>query len=463
MKPVVALVGRPNVGKSTLFNRLTRSRDALVSDQPGVTRDRIYGTCALDAREFLLVDTGGLATEAESNVEGLAAEQAWQAVRDADLVVLILDGRVGLNPEDRAIADALRRLGIPVLPVVNKSEGLEHSELAEFHALGLGEALGVSATAGQRLGRLAALAAERLPPAEADADPLPGIRLALVGRPNVGKSTLVNALVGAPRMITYDRPGTTRDAVHTVLERDDHTYTLVDTAGVRRRTRVQESLEKFSAMKAIQAMEAAEVVLLLVDAREGVTDQDARLARLVRDAGRGTILVVNKWDGLDEEEKGRLQRTLDIKLTHNLDYAPMLRISALHGTNVGHLLEAAERVYQAFTVDLSTNRVSQVLNAATTAHPPPFRGGFRPKLRYAHQGGRCPPTFVIHGTRTGTLPANYRRYLERHFREAFDLEGVPVRLAMRTEANPYQGRARHKQPLKGKQGKKGKTGKRSKK
>ena len=449
MKPIVALVGRPNVGKSTLFNRLTRSRDAIVSDVPGVTRDRIYGHCRYGQRDFILVDTGGLEGEAGDGVEGLATEQTRQAIRDADLVVLLVDGRLGLHPEDRAIADELRRDEIPVLLAVNKGEGLGAAEIAEFHGLGLGEPLVISAARGDHVGRLVARTEERLPPPQAvPEEELPGIRIAVVGRPNVGKSTLVNALLGEPRMITYDRPGTTRDAVHTVLERDGHTYTLIDTAGVRRKSRIKEDLERFSTLKAIQAMEAADVVFLLVDAREGITDQDARLGRLVRDAGRGTVLAVNKWDGLDDEQKTRARRTLELKLGDVTEYAPLLYLSALHGTNVGHLLEEAERVYAAYARELDTPEVSRILREATTAHPPPVRGGFRPKLRYAHQGGRKPPTVVIHGTRTETLPKQYRRYLERQLRKAFELEGVPLRLEFRTQESPYKGRARHKEPPK---------------
>ncbi len=454
MKPIVALVGRPNVGKSTLFNRLTRTRDALVSGVPGVTRDRIYGHCRYGHRDFILVDTGGLEGGAEGEVEGLATEQTRRAIRDADLVVLLVDGRLGLHPEDQAIAEELRRARIPVLLAVNKGEGLGAAEAAEFNRLGLGPPLVISATRGDHVGRLVALVEERLPPPETEAEEkLPGIRIAVVGRPNVGKSTLVNALLGEPRMITYDRPGTTRDAVHTVLERDGRAYTLIDTAGVRRRGRIREALERFSSLKTIQTMEAADVVFLLVDAREGITDQDARLARLVRDAGRGTVLAVNKWDGLDEEQKTRTRRTLDLKLADVVELAPLLFISALHGTNVGHLLDEAERVYAAFTRELATAEVSRVLQEATAAHPPPVRGGFRPKLRYAHQGGKKPPTIVIHGTRTGTLPQQYRRYLERRLRQAFDLEGVPLRLEFRTQESPYKGRARHKEAPKRKAGK----------
>jgi GTP-binding protein len=450
MKPIVALVGRPNVGKSTLFNRLTRSRDALVSDSPGATRDRIYGHCRYGKRDFLLVDTGGLETEVADGLSGLAAEQSRQAIRDAELVVFLVDGRLGLHPEDAAIADELRQLGVPVLLAVNKSEDQDAAAVAaDFHALGLGEPLAISATHGQRVGRLVDLVEERLPPAAPEeGEELPGIRIAVVGRPNVGKSTLVNALLGEERVITYDQPGTTRDAVHSVLERDGVTYTLVDTAGVRRRSRVKEGLERFSAIKAIQAMEAADVVFVVVDAHEGITDQDSRLARLVIDAGRGSVLAVNKWDGLDEEQKGKARRTLDLKLANLLEFAPELRISARYGTNVGHLLETAQRVYAGFIAEFGTNQLNRVLRGAVDAHPPPFRGGFRPKLRYAHQGAKRPPTIVIHGSRTGTLPGNYLRYLERQFREALGLEGVPLRLEFRAQESPYKGRARHKNPPK---------------
>jgi GTP-binding protein len=450
MKPLVALVGRPNVGKSTLFNRLTRSRDALVSDAPGVTRDRIYGHCRYGRRDFLLVDTGGLESEAGDGLSGLAAEQTRQAIRDAELVVFLVDGRLGLHPEDAALAEELRRLEVPVVVAVNKAEDRDPALIAaEFHGLGLGQPLPLSATHGRGVGRLVDLVEERLPPAAPEeGEDLPGIRIAVVGRPNVGKSTLVNALLGEDRVITYDRPGTTRDAVHSVLERDDHTYTLVDTAGVRRRSRIKEGLERFSTLKAIQAMEAADVVFLLVDAQEGITDQDGRLAELVMDAGRAVVVAVNKWDGLDEEQKHRARRTLDIKLANVLRFAPLLQISARYGTNVGHLLDAARRVYASFTAELGTNELNRILHGATEAHPPPYRGGFRPKLRYAHQGAKKPPTIVIHGSRTGTLPNNYLRYLDKTFREAFGLEGTPIRLDFRTQESPYKGRARHKNPPK---------------
>ena len=461
MKPIVALVGRPNVGKSTLFNRLTRSRDALVSDQPGVTRDRIYGHCHYGQRDFLLVDTGGLESEATEGVSGLADEQARQAIQDAEMVVFLVDGRIGLHPEDAAIAEELRRLEVPVLVAVNKSEDQDPGLIsADFHGLGLGDPLPISATHGRGVGRLVSLVEEGLPPAAPEeGEDLPGIRIAVVGRPNVGKSTLVNALLGEERVITFDQPGTTRDAVHSVLERDGQSYTLVDTAGVRRRSRIKEGLERFSTLKAIQAMEAADVVFLLVDAREGITDQDARLARLVLDAGRGTVLAVNKWDGLDAEQKEVARRTLDIKLANILDFAPELKISAKYGTNVGHLLETAQRVYAGFTAELSTNELNRVLRQAVDSHPPPYRSGFRPKLRYAHQGGKRPPNVVIHGTRTGSLPDHYLRYLERQFRGAFNMEGVPLRLSFRSQESPYKGRARHKNPPKRVARKKAKKGK----
>ncbi|MFA9460857.1 ribosome biogenesis GTPase Der [Thiohalorhabdus methylotrophus] len=457
MKPIVALVGRPNVGKSTLFNRLTRTRDALVSDTPGVTRDRIYGACDYGQRDFILVDTGGLESDVEGGLELLAVEQTRQAIQDAELVVFLVDGRLGLHPEDAGIAEELRRMQVPVLLVVNKSEDLDPGVVgADFYALGFGTPLTISAAANQGMGRMVDLVEERLPPADEEAEALPGIRVAVVGRPNVGKSTLVNALLGEPRMIVYDRPGTTRDAIHTVLERDGQTYTLIDTAGVRRRSRIKETLEKFSTLKAIQAMEAADVVFLLVDAHEGVTDQDARLARLVRDAGRGVVLAVNKWDHLDDQQRHRLRRTLDIKLVPLLYYAPLRYISARYGTGVGHLFEAAETIYTSYTRELSTAELNRVLHEATEAHPPPVRGGFRPKLRYAHQGAKRPPTVVIHGSRPNTLPDNYLRYLERTFQKAFELEGVPLRLQFRKQESPYKGRARHKEAPKSFRGKKGK-------
>ncbi len=450
MKPLVALVGRPNVGKSTLFNCLTRSRDAIVSDRPGVTRDRLLGLSRYSGPDFWVVDTGGLESASEGEMAGLVAGQARQAIQEADLVVFLVDGRLGLHPEDQSLAEELRRLAVPVLVVVNKGEGRDPREVASaFYALGLGDPAVISATQGMGIARLVARVEAQLPPATSTEEALPGIRIAIVGRPNVGKSTLVNALLGEQRVITYDRPGTTRDAIHSILQREGRTYTLVDTAGVRRRSRVQAGLERFSVVKALRAMEVADLVFLVLDAREGVTEQDAQLAHLADDAGCGMVIALNKWDGLSEEQKGRVRRTFHLKLARLFHQAPALRISALHGTNVGHLLEEAERVHAAYARELTTAAINRVLHEATETHPPPFRSGFRPKLRYAHQGGKCPPRIVVHGTRTRTLPDNYRRYLMRCFREAFALYGVPLRLAFRTQESPYKGRARHKNPPKG--------------
>jgi GTP-binding protein len=443
MLPVVALVGRPNVGKSTLFNYLTRSRDALVADFPGLTRDRQYGYGKVGPMPYIVVDTGGLSGEADG-VEGLAARQTLQALDEADRVLFLVDGREGLTAADEDIADLLRRRGRPVRVVVNKAEGMpEENVAAEFHALGLGNPVAISAAHGQRVRALleATLAGFEAPgEEEADRDAgLPGIRVAVVGRPNVGKSTLINRLVGEERVVAYDLPGTTRDSVEVPFSRDGQDYVLIDTAGVRRRRSVSEAIEKFSIIKALKAVDEAHVVIAVLDARDGVTEQDVSLIGLTAERGRGLVIAVNKWDGLPAGQRERIQTELDRRLPF-IDYAKRHFISALHGSGVGRLAGSVRQAWAAGQRDLPTPDLNRVLEAAVTEHQPPLVRGRRIKLRYAHQGGRNPPVIVVHGNQTDRLPAAYRRYLANTFRRAFDLHGTPVRVELKSGRNPYEGR-----------------------
>lgn len=440
--PVVAIVGRPNVGKSTLFNHLTRSRQALVADEPGLTRDRQYGRARVGARPWIVVDTGGL-TESEDGLDPLVTRQALQAVEEADLVLLMVDGRAGLTPGDERTVERLRRYGRPVLLVVNKTEGLDpQSAVAEFHALGLGTPIPVSAAHGHGTAALIEAVEAALPPGPVEAGPAPeaeGVRVAVVGRPNVGKSTLVNRMVGEERQLTFDAPGTTRDSVEVPFRRDGRPYVLIDTAGVRRRARVAERIEKFSVVKTLQAIEAADVVVLLLDAREGVSEQDLHLLGHVLEAGRALVLGVNKWDGLAPDERARVKSELERRLGF-VDFARPHFISALHGSGVGELFAVVDRAAQAGSRKMPTPLLTRVLQDAVAAHAPPLVHGRRIKLRYAHQGGQRPPVVVIHGNQADELPESYRRYLTRRFREALDLEGTPVRIELRTGANPFAGR-----------------------
>ncbi|HEX7063384.1 MAG TPA: ribosome biogenesis GTPase Der [Woeseiaceae bacterium] len=445
MLPVIVLAGRPNVGKSTLFNRLTRSRDALVADYPGLTRDRQYGFGKVGPVPYVVVDTGGLAG-GEAGVAGLMARQTVRALEEADVVVVIVDGRGGLTAADEHVAALARRHARAVRLVVNKTEGLDPATAAaEFHALGIGEPLAISAAHGDRV---PALMDEVLAPfvdaaasgeSAAESEEEPAIRIAVIGRPNVGKSTLVNRLLGEERLLVYDEPGTTRDSVAVPFERDGCRYVLVDTAGLRRRARVHEAIEKFSVVKSLQAIDEANVVIALLDAREGITEQDVSLLGLVVERGRALVVGVNKWDGLTEEQRRNVQEQIGRRLPF-LDFAERLTLSAKHGTGVGHLLPAAERAWRAAMRDLPTADLTRVLEAAVRAHEPPLVRGRRIRLRYAHQGGRNPPVIVVHGKQTSQLPDAYRRYLVNRFREAFDLQGTPVRVTLKTGENPYEGR-----------------------
>jgi GTPase len=442
MLPVIALVGRPNVGKSTLFNVLTGTRDALVADVPGVTRDRKYGYGRAAGRRFIVIDTGGL-IEAPRGIEQPMATQTLRAIEEAERVVFVVDGREGLTPTDRFVAGVIRRSGKPVVVAVNKSEGRDDEvAVADFHELGLGEPRPVSAAHSQGVGELieavfADVAPEEEEEAGAEADR--SLRVCVVGRPNVGKSTLINRLVGEERLIAYDEPGTTRDTILVPFERDGRHFTLFDTAGVRRRARVEDAVEKFSVIKTLQAVDAANVVIGVLDARETVAEQDATLLGLVADRGRALVIAVNKWDHVAAEQRAEIRAGLEQRL-HFLDYAPVHFISALHGSGVGELMESVGRAYDAAMRDLPTPELTRVLEGAMEQHQPPLVRGRRVKLRYAHQGGRNPPVIVVHGTQAERTPEDYRRYLGNCFRKAFDLYGTPVRVEFRSEDNPFAGR-----------------------
>ncbi len=439
MIPVLALVGRPNVGKSTLFNQLTRSRDALVADQPGLTRDRNYGQGKVGGRSCLVIDTGGL-SGAEEGIELQMAQQSWQAVQEATTVLFLVDARSGLTPADQLIAQRLRESGKPVVVVVNKSEGLDPAlAVAEFHALGLGEPLAIAAAHRQGIRRLVERAVPHHEEGGEESPAGEGIRIALIGRPNVGKSTLLNRILGEERVVVYDLPGTTRDSIFVPFERDGKRYIFIDTAGVRRRSRVRQALEKFSIIKTLQAIDASQVVILVLDAREGISEQDAHLAGHILESGRAVVLAVNKWDHLPPERRDQVRRELELKLPF-LKFAPLHFISALHGTGVGELFSSLQRCYRAAMKELPTPMLTRLLEDAVAAHPPPLVRGRRIKLRYAHQGGRNPPVIVIHGNQVDTVPDSYRRYLANIFRRHLRLEGTPLRIEFRAGENPFAGR-----------------------
>jgi len=440
--PVVAIVGRPNVGKSTLFNALTRTRDALVADMPGVTRDRQYGVSRTGAVPCLLVDTGGLVSQADG-IEYLTARQVEQAIDESDLILFVVSARDGLSPEDEAIAARLRRASKTILLVANKVDGMdERTALAEFARLGLGEAMPVSGSHQRGLDTMMQAAADLLPvapEAEEEAVEEDVLRLAVVGRPNVGKSTLVNRLLGEDRVLAFDEPGTTRDTISARLERDGQVYELIDTAGVRRRSRISESVEKFSTIKALQAIERAHVAVLMLDAREGLTDQDTTLLSHILEQGRAMVIALNKWDGLDPEHRESVRADLDRRLSY-ASWAQVVTLSALHGSGIQELIQAVQRAWRSATMDFSTPELTRVLKAAFEAHQPPMKEGRVAKLRYAHAGGKLPPRIVIHGTRTDTIPKAYRRYLSNRFIQHFKLRGTPLFIDFRDSENPYKGR-----------------------
>lgn len=441
MKPVMALVGRPNVGKSTLFNRLTKTRDAIVADFAGLTRDRHYGNAKHGAHEFIVIDTGGFEPTAESGIYMEMARQTRQAVAEADVVVFVVDAREGLSAQDHDIAAYLRKLGKPTVLAANKAEGMsEGVQLSEFYELGLGEVHPVSAAHGQGIRSLVEIALAPLALAEPDeegADAEPGvIRLAVAGRPNVGKSTLINTWLGEERLVAFDLPGTTRDAISVPFERGGRRYELVDTAGLRRKGRVFEAIEKFSVVKTLQAIESANVVVLLLDATQGVTDQDAHIAGYILESGRAVVIAVNKWDAVDAYQREQVQRQIEARLAF-LKFAALHFISARKRQGLGPLWASIAQAHKAAMTKMSTPVLTRLLQEAVQFQSPKRSGMFRPKLRYAHQGGMNPPVIVVHGNSLEHVTDAYKRFLEGRFRKAFDLIGTPLRIEMKTSKNPY--------------------------
>ncbi|GAB3049383.1 ribosome biogenesis GTPase Der [Acinetobacter apis] len=441
MKPVIALIGRPNVGKSTLFNQITKSRDALVADFAGLTRDRKYGDAVYDNKSFIVVDTGGIG-ESELGIDAYMAEQSQTAIHEADIIVFVVDARAGLLASDEQIARELRTLGKKVYLVANKVDGV-HAEAAvvEFYQLGFGEPIHVAASHGRGVAQMLEEILIDVPEDEdsAELDKQTGLRLAIIGRPNVGKSTLVNRLLGEDRVVVYDMPGTTRDSVYIPFERNERKYTLIDTAGVRRKGRIEEAIEKFSIVKTLQAIKDANVIVVVTDARDGIVEQDLHLIGYALEAGRALVIAVNKWDNMSEYD--RKQVKLDVE--RRFGFIPWARVhltSALHGTGVGELYPSIHRAYESANLKVSPSKLTQILNDATDQHQPPMVNGRRIKMRYAHMGGQNPPTIVIHGNKVDKVSADYRRYLENVFRKVYKLEGTPVRIEFKTSENPFEGR-----------------------
>ncbi|WP_354625183.1 ribosome biogenesis GTPase Der [Psychromonas sp. MME2] len=465
MLPVIALVGRPNVGKSTLFNRLTRTRDALVADFPGLTRDRKYGQAKIDEKEFIVIDTGGI-TGDEEGIDALMAEQSLQAVEEADAVLFLVDARAGLTVADEAIAEYLRKQDKNVFVVANKTDGVDaDSVCGEFYALALGEVYQIAAAHGKGVLQMIEIALDGFFDVVSDVDEeddffdeaeyveedeesllkeqerlknLP-IKLAIIGRPNVGKSTLTNRILGEERVLVYDMPGTTRDSIYIPMSREGREYVLIDTAGVRKRKKVNETVEKFSVIKTLKAIEDCNVVLLIIDARDGISDQDLSLLGFTLNSGRSLVIAVNKWDGMSEYDKERVKSELDRRLGF-IDFAKIHFISALHGTGVGHLYESVDEAYDSSTKRISTSMLTRIMTMATDDHNPPMVQGRRVKLRYAHAGGYNPPLIVIHGNQVNKLPDSYKRYLMNYFRRSLAIMGTPIRIEFREGTNPFEGR-----------------------
>lgn len=463
--PVVALVGRPNVGKSTLFNRLTRTRDALVADYPGLTRDRKYGQAQLNGQHYIVIDTGGIEGQ-EHGIDKVMAEQSLAAIDEADVVIFMVDARVGVSAGDQMIAHHLRRLEKPVFLVANKTDGIDSVVASsDFYSLGLGEVYAIAAAHGRGVTQLLEKALKPLFknwPDKEDDDQEPfvelaqeeafsdqqaedlanlPIKLAIIGRPNVGKSTLINRILGEQRVVVYDMPGTTRDSVYIPMQRDEREYVLIDTAGVRRRGKITDKVEKFSVIQTLKAIEDANVCLLVIDARMGISDQDLSLLGFILNAGRALVLAVNKWDGLDTDVKNEIKRELDRRLGF-IDFANVHFISALHGTGVGHLYESVEGAYSSATKRISTALLTRILEMAREDHQPPLVRGRRVKLRYAHAGGYNPPRIVIHGNQVNSLPDSYKRYLMNYYRKALEMTGTPIRIEFREGENPYADKPR---------------------
>lgn len=442
-KPVIALVGRPNVGKSTLFNRLTRTRDAIVADFPGLTRDRQYGTGRLGHSEYIVVDTGGLSGDT-SGIDPLMAGQVKTALEEADAVLFLVDGRQGITHGDEVIANYIRQFDKVVQLVINKTEGYDHDVAkSDFFHLGLGDPLPISSAHGDGVTVCVNHVLDQIPAntkqEELELDDQPGIRVAVIGRPNVGKSTLINRMIGEDRVVAFDMPGTTRDSIYVPFERDNQAYTLIDTAGVRRRKNITQKVEKFSIVKAIEAMGDSHVVILVIDGSEGLTDQDLTLLGLAIESGRGLVLAVNKWDNLSSDQRKKVKHELTFRLSF-AEYATQHLISALHGTGVGDLFKTVNQVYQASMTRVSTSDLNRVLEQAVLEHQPPMISGRRVKLRYAHLGGLNPPRVIIHGNQVDRLPASYTKYLMNVFRKAFKWVGTPVSIDYKVTVNPFQGR-----------------------
>jgi GTPase len=442
MKPVIALVGRPNVGKSTLFNRLTGTRDAIVADFAGLTRDRHYGSGRLSGKEFIVIDTGGFEPDASDGIYREMAKQTRQAVAESDVVVFVVDARAGLSAQDHDIAGYLRRLGKPTLLVANKAEGMKQgAQLVEFFELGLGEVVPVSGAHGQGVRSMLEMALERVVGWNADEEdaeePDTGvIRLAVAGRPNAGKSTLINAWLGEERLVAFDLPGTTRDAITVPFERNGQQFELIDTAGLRKKGKVFEAIEKFSVVKTLQAIENSHVVLLLIDATEGVTDQDAHIAGFILESGRAVVLAINKWDAVDAYQREQIERQMETRLSF-LKFAALHQISAKKKQGIAPLWKAIAQAHASAMRKMSTPMLTRLLQESVAFQAPKKSGMFRPKMRYAHQGGMNPPVIVIHGNSLEHVPDSYKRFLEGRFRKAFDLVGTPLRIELKTSHNPY--------------------------
>jgi len=438
MMPVIALVGRPNVGKSTLFNRLTRSRDALVADFAGLTRDRKYGEGNAAERNFIVIDTGGI-TGNEEGLDLRMSEQSLLAIEEADITLLLVDAREGLLPDDHQLVEYLRKKSRPYFLVVNKTDGLDPDvALADFHQLGCENIFAIAASHGRGVNKMIEEVLAPFPEQQDDADiaESSGVKIAVAGRPNVGKSTLVNRILGEERVVVYDHPGTTRDSIYIPYERRGKSYTLIDTAGIRKKGKTNEAVEKFSVVKSLQAIRDANVVVLLLDAREGIVEQDLHLLGYVLDSGRALVIALNKWDGMDDYAKDQVRKAIQRRLVF-IDFAKIHFISALHGTAVGELYASIDKAYASASLKLNTNKLTLLLERITESHAPPIINGRRIKLRYAHPGGNNPPIIVIHGKQTDKVPAHYVRFLEKSFRKFLKMEGTPIRIELVSDDNPF--------------------------
>lgn len=441
IKPVVALIGRPNVGKSTLFNQLTKSRNALVADLSGLTRDRQYGDVNFEDTSFIVIDTGGIgeADDGRGDIDDYMSAQSHTAMHEADILVLVTDARAGMIGADKAIAHFLRTLGKPIYLVVNKTDGVNEAALAEFYALGLGDIHPMAASHGRGvISFLEALTKDMPKDVPDDTNP-DALKLAIIGRPNVGKSTLVNRLLGEERVVVFDMPGTTRDSIYIPFSCEGRDYVLIDTAGVRRRGRIDEKVEKFSVVKTLQAIKDAHVVVVVVDAQEGIVDQDLHMLGFALEAGRAIVIAINKWDNLSDAQKQAVKEEMDRRF-HFVPYIKTHLISALYGNGVGNLYPSIHKAYAAAMLKVSTARLTQILQDAVLAHPPPMVAGRRIKLRYAHMGGQNPPVVIVHGNQTGSLPNSYKRYLENVYRNLYQLEGTPLKVEFKLNKNPYEGK-----------------------